>query len=536
LLISSAVSTTGDFLFAVALVVYLIEDTGSLGWVAASVIARMAVATALGPIGGVIADRYDRRRLMMRLDLGRAALMVGTCVAVSAGAHPIVAVAITVCSTALATPYRPAAVAATPFVVTEDDLAAANAAEASVGQLAWFAGPAIGSALIAFTNPATAFAVNAGTFLISALLIARIGNIGTGTPSDEQHVSMVRALGEGAKTIRKVPGLPALTFVLAAILFAYGIEQVVQVLVVTDRLGMSADGVGMLNACLGAGGLLAAPFSGKLAQRHDAGRLLGLAAMTMGLTLAALSVTSSPVVAGGLMVIEGVGNIALDVLFITLLQRACPPKLLGRVFSLQDTSSSLAQLVGTIAAPILVAAISLEAALLVGGGSLAVLGVVLLPSLIAMSRRTEAERLRLAPTVAYLGSIGIFGEASAAGLERLARSVVERTYAAGTTVFSEGDPATELFVITSGQAIVSTVEHGEIRRVNTDDWFGEIGLLRKVPRTASIIAAQDLHVMVITGSAFLDAVGTDSPLSEPLRLTMNARLMVTHPHLVDRSE
>ena len=533
LLASYAISTTGDFLFSVALVVYLLDETGSVGWVAASVIARIAVATALGPIGGVIADRFDRRRLMVQLDLGRAALMTATCVAVGAGAPPIVAVVLTVASTALSTPYRPAAVAATPQVVTEDDLATANAAEATVGQLAWFLGPAIGSALVAFTGPSVAFGVNAGTFVVSAMLLSGVGDIGTGTRSDDEHVGVFRSLAEGGSALRRVPGLAAMTLILAAILFAYGIEQVVQVLVSRDRLDMGADGVGVLNACLGAGGLLAAPFAGRLAARQDAGRLLALAGVMMGVPLALLSVTSNVVVAGALMIVEGVGNIALDVLFMTLLQRACPVALIGRVFALQDSSGALAQLLGTIAAPILVSAISLEVALVVGGGSLAVLALVLMPSLVAISQRTEAERVRLAPTVERLAALGIFDDASPAALERLARSAVERPVPASTEVFHEGDDATDLFVIVAGTAVVTTRAHGEIRRLHAGDWFGEIGLLRHVPRTATVSAVDDLQLLAIPGATFVDAVSGDSPLSDPLRLTMDTRLLRTHPHLIE---
>ncbi len=125
-------SSIGDFIYAVTIVVYLIEETDSAGWVAASFITRMAVYSACGPIGGVLADRFDRRRLMMTLDIARAALMLAVLAVVAADGPPLATLALVTVAAALGTIYRPAAVSATPLLVPEDDLAAANAAEATV--------------------------------------------------------------------------------------------------------------------------------------------------------------------------------------------------------------------------------------------------------------------------------------------------------------------------------------------------------------------------------------------------------------------
>ena len=531
-----AVSGTGDLLYSVALIVYLIEETDSAGWVAAALIARIATYTLLGAVGGVIADRFNRRRLMVTLDLSRAVLMVAVGFVIMAGAPPIVVLVLVVASTALTTPYGPAGVAATPLLVPEDDLAAANAAQASIAQLAWFLGPALGAAIVAISGPSVAFFANGATFGISALLVAGIGDVGTGrrgADDDDPSDGMVRQFTEGARALRELPGLSTMTLLLIAVLFAYGIEQVVQVLVVRDRLGMDAGGVGVLAACMGAGGLIAVPFAARLAAQANAGVLLAASGLLMGFPLALLAVTTSPIVAGGLMVVEGIGNITLDVLFITMLQRACPEVLLGRVYALQDSGGALAQLAGTLCAPLLIGLISLEAALWFGGGSLVVLSLLLLPSLQAISSRTEAERVRLAPIAAWLGELGILGEASQAAHERIARSASMVSVAAGAVVFSEGDPPVDLYVIQSGTVSVTMSDRGEIRQLGAGDWFGEIGLLRGVPRTASISAVEPAELLVIPGRVFLDAVNASEALPDPLAATLSHRLSRTHPHLVE---
>ena len=180
---ATVLSHTGDFLYSVALVVYVIEETGSAGWIAAAVIGRMATYTVLGPVGGVIADRFDRRRLMVVLDASRAVSMTAIAIGIVVGVPPLVVLVLVIVCAASTTPYRPAAVAATPLLVGEDDLAAANATEASLAQVAWFVGPALGAAVVAIFDPATAFLVNGVTFALSALLVMGIGDIGGGARS-----------------------------------------------------------------------------------------------------------------------------------------------------------------------------------------------------------------------------------------------------------------------------------------------------------------------------------------------------------------
>ncbi len=528
-------------LYAVGLVVFLIDRTGSPSWVSAALIGRMAALTLLGPFGAVLADRTDRRRLMVGLDLARAAAMLAAAFVVASDGPPIAVVGLVVLTAALTTPYRPSTVVATPLLVGEDDLAAANAAVASLNQLAWFAGPALGAAIVAIASPTAAFAVNAGTYVVAGLLVLGVGNIdgrrrdasapaNPGASIDQPGV--LRQLVEGGRALRFVPGMIALTLILVAIVFAYGIEMVVQVLVVQDRLGRNPGDVGILTAAVGVGGLLAVPFASRIASRPDAGRLLAVSGVLMGAPLALLAITSNIVVACGLMVVEGVGNILLDVFFVTLLQRACPEHVLGRVSALQDSSGSLFQLVGTALAPVMVSVTSLEVTLWVGGGSLVLASLLLAPSLQAISNRTEAARLRLAPLAAEIHRFGPFISTALATQERLARGLTVVEVAAGHVVFSEGDQPDALYLIRSGSVRVSTASDGPVRRLAAGDWFGEIGLLRQVPRTASIEALEPTVLLAIPGQLFLDAVAGGERASEALTSTMSSRLAQTHPHLM----
>jgi len=527
LLASFAVSSVGDFFYFIAIIVFLIESTGSPSWLAAAAVARLLAYALFGTLGGVIAERYDRRRLMVVLDMTRAGVMVILAIVVWKHGTPALVVGLTVLNSIASTPYRPALIAATPALVLEDDLSAANAAEGIVGQLAYFIGPALGGLVVATAGAGTAFMVNGLTFVVSAVLLARIGQVGGGDDSEAAEsgkpASARRQIADGLRTVRAQPGIAALIAFSSTVVFLYGFEQVVHVLVATNRLGMSASGVGVLGGAIGVGGLLVAPFTARLGDGPSAGRLLALSGVLMGLPLALLALISNPVVAVVALFFEGAGGIAFEVLFITLLQRATPEDMLARVFGLQDSVASIAQLLGSLAAPFLVSGVKLEASLWIAGGLVIAASMLLVAPLHRLSTNFDAQRRLYAPITTRLRDLSIFGNARQASLERIARAASPRTVLAGQLVFAEGDEADEFFVVVNGAASVHKAGLGEVDRVGVDDWFGEVGLLRGAPRNATVSAIDDLDVLAIPGSIFLEALTTNELLPEPLRLSLAAR-------------
>lgn len=329
---------------------------------------------------------------------------------------------------------------------------------------------------------------------------------------------------DGFRTIRGDRGLIALIAFSSAVVFVYGFEQVVHVLVATDRLDMSASGIGVLGAAIGVGGLLVAPFTARLGGGPSAGWLLAISGILLGAPLALLAVISNPVVAIIVLLFEGMGTIAFEVLFITLLQRATPEDALARVFGLQDSITAVAQLLGSLAAPVLVAAVALESSLWIAGGLMMLTSVALAAPLNSLALRADGERQRFEPVTDRLRQLGIFGDAPQAALERLARSARHVSVAAGDAVFHEGDDPDDLFVIVSGVAAVLREFDGEISRLVANDWFGEIGLVRRAPRNASVTAVEDLELLAIPGTVFLDALTLNEALPDPLRLTLAARM------------
>ncbi|TML08427.1 MAG: MFS transporter [Actinobacteria bacterium] len=539
LLASLAVSTAADFLYTVALSVFLLESTRSARWVAAAAVGRIAPYVVLGPIGGVIADRFDRRRVMVTADVLRAVCLGLIALIVTANGPAIALVAVVIVAGAVSTPYRPAASAATPNLVREDDLAAANAIEGIVGQACWIVGPALGAALLALTRPAWSFAATAAAFTLSAVFVSRIGEVrlrrvGAVAEKYPQRAHIRDDLVDGWHVARATAGVLAQMILVVLALFTFGMELVLHVFVARDQLGTGETGLGWMLASLGVGGLAGAPFAGRLAGGDRTGRALVGSGVLLGGPLVALSFVHDPVVAYVLLFVEGVGNIIFEIASVTLLQRLVVGDALGRVVGLQESASAIAQLSGTIIAPLVVTAASLPAALALAGGVLIAGSFVVGPSLLRLDTAERGRRAGLAPRVDALAALGLFDRAARVTLERLATALAEVNIAAGTVVVAEGDDADAMYIIRRGHFSVfshaAAFSDTRVNEMDAGDWFGEIGLVTGLRRTATVIADSDGVVWRIPGDTFADAMAASVVLTDPLTRGIRGRLLRTHPH------
>jgi MFS family permease len=252
------VSQIGDWLYNLALVVLVYERTHSALWAGVTTAARVVPVVVLGPLGGVLADRFDRRRIMITCDLARMGLMV-LLAAVAAFRLPILlAPVIAAAATAAAAPYAPCVAAVTPRVVDHADLPGANAARSAVTGAGIILGPALGGVLLLLGSAASAFALNALTFGLSALAVLAIRAHGVFKPrraADRQGGGLLREVAQGAAALRAHPA--ALRLVGADIMCSvlYG-AQTVLLLLVSRQVGLGAQGYGYMFAAIGAGGLI----------------------------------------------------------------------------------------------------------------------------------------------------------------------------------------------------------------------------------------------------------------------------------------
>ena len=533
LLAGLAISQVGDWLYGVALIVFVFNVTHSPGWVAAAAICRLIPFMILAPFGGVVADRYERRSVMIVSDLVLAALMFVLATAAALTESVVLAIAIAIAGTVAGTPYGPATAAMTPAVVGEDDLASANAISSVVENIALAVGPAIGGILLLLGSPVIAFASNGVTFLLSALCVAAIKV--RSSPSEEgREASMVERVAEGLRAIVTSAEIVMLIVVITGATILYGQESVLLVLVARNFLGLGSEGVGFLMGAIGIGGILVAGLTSRFAQDPRPGRTLAVALVVSGASLMVLAFVRTPVLAFAAMTLDGAGAIVIDVVAITMLQRILSQDLIGRVFGVLDTLAVAGLLIGSLAAPILLNAFGLSTALIIAGATLPVIAFLLLPRLRAMDEKSAARVREVAPRVELLSRLGVFQGASRQALEMIARTVTEQRVTAGQAVVREGDVADDFFVVRSGAMdVFSSGEAGgapiKVNSLTEGDYFGEIGLLEGIPRTATVEATTDSVVYRIKGEDFLSVVNQAPSMSGTLLDGVVGRLARTHP-------
>ena len=533
-----SVSGTGDWLYSVALVVYVYDRTHSAAWVSASVLARqLAYLTCTTP-AAAISDRFERRRWLLVINLLQTGVMLGLAAVAALEGPAAVAIALSFCSAALTSAYFPVVFAAVPAVVPEDELGAANGLVATVEQVALVAGPAIGAAVLVLAgSTAPAFAINGATFLVAAVCVAKLSPMPA--PEVEEHAGLRARMADGVRALRQSPEALAITVLVAAALFVYGFEQVLYIVVAADRLHIGADGVGRLVAAFGAGGVLGSFAAARLAARPRVVAVLAAGFVVASADLALLGVVHSQLLGYVIVAAAGAGFIIFDVVSVTVFQRSVSQDVLARVYAIMMTVGFASTILASVVAPVVLERVGLEAALLTGTIVPCVVLVLLAPRLGRIARVSERRAAELAERADALGALGLLRDAPRVGLERLAAAVTEEQADAGAVVVREGDEPDDLFVVRAGSLAVRTSGEsgGPARLIDTlaaGDWFGEVGLIEHIPRTATVTASTECTLWRIPGTDFLAALEQLPVFPAPLHSGITQRLARTHPSRVAR--
>ena len=370
LLSALAVSQIGDWLYNLALVVLVYDRTHSSLWAGVTTAARVVPIVALGPLGGVLADRFDRRRIMIACDLARMGLMV-LLAAVAAARLPIVlAPVIAAAATAAAGPYLPCVAGITPRVVDDADLPGANAARSAVTGAGIIVGPALGGVLLLLGAPAAAFALNALTFGLSALAVLAIRAEGAFRPqrAEGRPDGLLREVAQGAAALRAHPAALRLVGADTMCSVLYG-AQTVLLLLVSRRIGLGAQGYGYMFAAVGAGGLLGTALAGRVSRSRRSRSVLAAALAVAGLPTLLLAVVRWPAAAIVLTGLTGMGALLVEILTETTLQRELDEDVFGRAYGLAFPAAISGIVIGSVIAPGLAALLGGSGALVVVGGS-----------------------------------------------------------------------------------------------------------------------------------------------------------------------
>jgi MFS family permease len=514
-----AFSIISTWAYSVGIVVYAFERGGATA-VGVVGLLRWVAAGVVSPFAALLADRYERRAVMVASDLVRAALIAGAAVAVLADAAAAVVYVLATLVSIAGTPFRPAEAALTPELArTPEELGAANVVASAIESVGIFAGPAFGGLLIAATSVSTTFFVTAGGVAISALLIVGIRRAGEPEGEEESAGEVRQELLEGFRAIFARRSVALLVGLFAAQTFVDGMLSVLIAVVAFDYLSGGASTVGWLNAASGIGGLLGAALAGVLVGRGRLAGDFGLGVLLFGLPLALLATWQSKGLALVLLAGVGIGNTLADVSGMTLLQRVTPPAVVGRVFGVLESVLLLTVALGAAVAPALVSAFGTRGALVISG---LLLPALVLPSTGALRRldaeaRVPRDELKLLARVPFLRSL------PEAALERLARSAERDAAQAGETVVQQHEPGERFYIVASGELEVS-VDGALVRRLYDGDYFGEIALLRDVPRTATVRARRDSELLTLGREDFLTAVNGYAPSLSSAEAVVGLRL------------
>jgi hypothetical protein len=342
----------------------------------------------------------------------------------------------------------------------------------------------------------------------------------------------------GLRTMLSLRAARTLVAFCALVCFVYGTDTVLLVGVSQHRLHTGAEGFGYLLAGIGLGGILMALAVNRLASSRRLAPVIIAGVAGYCLPTALLTVIHSPGIAFAVEVLRGASTLVVDVLAVTSLQRAVAPEQLARVFGVFYALILGAIAVGTVITPEVVSLAGLNTSLLIMAAAPFAVGLLGFPALLAIDRQTAARTDALAPRIAVLEGLGIFATASRAILERLAADATEVTFEPAATIVREGEPALALFVLVEGEVDVSARGEGGaservLRRMAAPTYFGEIGVLEQIPRTATVTAVTHCRCEEIEGTALLDALRA-APPSATLMESARSRLAVTHPSLQAR--
>ncbi|MGH8969164.1 MAG: MFS transporter [Actinomycetes bacterium] len=524
----------GSWAYSTVLLVYVYERTGSAAWVAATTATRWIPGLLLASLGGVVADRYERTRVMVVSAAVSAVLLAVMAVLIAADGPLLLLLALSALVAIAYVPYRPAAGALTPDLVEEKELAAANGLFSALESLTIVLGPAVGGLLLLTGEATAAFVLNALSFVVSAVLVSRVRTRSHGH-AGEKGEGVLREMAEGFAALGRERVAAVLIVFCALDSGIYGAATVLYG-PISQHLGTGVTGYTYLLAGSALGGLISAALADRLSRSARLAPVIMGGILLQAVPFALTAFVDDAASGFALQVISGVGMIIVDVLALTALQRDMPRAVLSRVLSLLDGAVFGATLAASFIFAAIFAQFGLRASLLVLGVGFPVVALLGIGPLLKADRRAVATLRELAPRVILLQALDLFAAASRPTVERLAAAMEPVELPEGAVLIREGDTADALYVIVSGEVEVTAIGEGDVaqrlRTVGPRGYVGEIGLMTAGVRTATVTAIEPVTLWRLPGQEFLDAL-QDSSASTSLLQTSAMRLARTHPRLAE---
>jgi MFS family permease len=535
LFIGEFVSGIGDWLYLVALLVVVYRETADpfvLGVVGG---ARIIPYIVLSVPAGILIDRFDRRLILIVTDIVRGLAMVGLALVTFLDGPVWLIVGLAIFATCFAVFFRPSIGAYLPSLVrNEAELGPANSIYATLSEITFIIGPAIGGLIIAATDLGWAFVINALSFLGPVLVLwslppnrPRAKKEATPAEAEVEAEAEAATNAEAAPStpeaapavtvrsiIRPVAGIAILNMVAG---FFWGGLSVALVILAVDRLGAGEDATGFLWAAIGVGGVVGAVGSSAIVLRPNLAPAMLLGAAILGAGFILLGLVTDLTLALVAMVVIAAGALLAEVVDTTILQRVVPDAIRGRTLGVLQTAMTLTYAAGSFLVPIIMTSLGAQVLLPIGGALIFGASLVTLV-LVGPHFRRAPESDSAADTLGRVARLPLFAGVSPAALELALQRLVPVPVTAGSVVIREGDPADRFYIIESGRFVVDQRDPGtgldrRLRVMGSDEVFGELGLMHNAPRSASVTAETDGQLLALDGPEFLELVNAGPEVS-----------------------
>ncbi len=517
--LAAAAMSLALWAFTVVLAIAAYHAGGTTA-VTLAVVARVLPGALAGPFTALLADRRSRRATLLVLTGAATAILVALVLVTAIDGPFALVLVLAAIFSILTSGQQPALIALLPGIAQNArQLARANGLRQGLGNGAYCAGALAGGAAAAGLSVAAGFAVALAGSCVALLALALMAT--DPVPPHREGRADTGMVGElllGLREVRTTPELRDSVGVLATLGLVYGVLDVLMVVVAVKLVGLGTGGVGILNSAWGAGGIAGGFAALALLGRGRFSTAMKAGAALIGLPLALLAAAAEPAVAIAAFACLGIGYATADTAGQTLVQRLASDETLARAFAVAETGNALAVALGSVLAPLLISLFGVRGALL--AAALAMPAVV-------VARRRALRRLDARATVPErelraLRSLDVFAPLPLATVETLALRAEPRVMCADERILRLGDVGDRFYVIADGSVEVQAGE--AIRHEGPGEYFGEIALLRDVPRTATVVAVTDGLLYALGREDFLRAVTGHVRSTQAVRAVADARL------------
>lgn len=490
------------------------------------ILVQLIPSIAFGSFFGAFVDHHRPHRVL-QLGYGlQSVSMTGVALAIGLGAPTFVVFILAPLTALSLTMTRPSQAALLPAIVrTPNELTAANVMNGWTDGVAAMLGPALAGILLAWQGPWLAVAAAAGMCGFSLVLVAGVTGpaptILPGHASDDglgeeeenppsrgpvqRLLPAFSSLRNQARShllvtlrnrqIRVLLALHTFYFVLI------GSIDFLCVILAHNLLHMGAGGAGYLNSALGGGALLAGFVTAFLVgQRHLSATLIVALSVAVS-ALALIGVFPGVTLAFLLIGTVGLSGSVFDITGRTLLQRSAPSDAIAGSFSILEALMDLGLALGAFLIRIAIALVGLRAALFAP----AIVALVLVAILGRKLQNIDSSATVPQVQIQLLRSLAIFASLPPPSLERMARELVPVAATSGMAVITEGEPGDSYYAVAQGELAIS--RNGQFQQtISRGEGFGEIALIRDIPRQASVTAVTDVLLYALHKEMFVQTV------------------------------